>query len=111
MTRRSARPKNKDAPRRRVPEKGDVQFAVGDFCRTYLLVDFPDDPVREENTSRLNADHHDVVELQVVFQELMAQPPDGNTQLFFGQDGFQTECFYKSSKSLRVPPKKDIRAR
>jgi hypothetical protein len=57
-----------------IPVKSNIEFAVGYFSGSDLLINLFNDPVRKEYTPWLYADNRQVIETQMVFEELMTQP-------------------------------------
>jgi hypothetical protein len=76
-----------------VPVKGDVQLAVMDRSRIDLGFQLPDDPIGKIDSPRLDAYQYGVLQVEVIFQQLMRQSLNRYSQLLFIQNGLQERMF------------------
>ncbi len=75
--------------------ESNVQLAVADSGGVYLLSELLHDAVRKIDAARLDADEHRILEVKVIFQQLMGQALYRDLQLLFIQDRLQRRNFYK----------------
>lgn len=81
-----------------VPVKCNVQFTVLDQFGCNLLFDLFNDTVGYVNSPGLNSNQHCVHQVNMVFQDLVTQPLQGDGQLLRVQDGLQENNFCKNKQ-------------
>jgi hypothetical protein len=64
-----------------------------DGCRIDLGFQLPDDPVGKMDSPRLDAYQYGVLQVEVIFQQLVRQSLNRYPQLLFIQNGLQERMF------------------
>ena len=75
--------------------EGDIQFAIMDGIGGDQGPELLNDAIGEIDATGLYADKHGILEVDMVFQQLVGQALDGDSQLLFVQDDLQGEFFIK----------------
>jgi hypothetical protein len=78
-----------------VAVEGDIELSVMDGFGGDQGPELLNDAVGEVDATRLYADEHCIFEADMVFQQLVGQALDGDSQLLFVQDDLQGEIFIK----------------
>ena len=58
--------------------ESNVQFPISDFLRGYQFLQLFHKAIGKKNSSGLNANNDRIIQLQMIFQHLMAKPLNGD---------------------------------